>query len=87
MTIRDHIRSATIDATMAVRYSRRKLLDPANRTVLTSLRLTTALRDQIQAYADRERLTLRGAIETLLERGLGLSAEDDTTVCVSKPSA
>ena len=65
---------------MAVRSPHLRKLDRASavhRTVLTSLRITPDLREALQAYADRERVTLQAAIERLLQRGLGLPTADE----------
>ena len=64
---------------MAVRSPRLRKLDRASaihHTVFTSLRMTPDLREAVQAYADRERITLQAAIERLLQRGLGLPSDE-----------
>lgn len=66
---------------MAVRPShlRKRDREASTRTQAmpaTMVRLPRALRDAVDAYAIAHRVTLARAIETLLQRGLGLPTDE-----------
>ena len=77
MTICDHAYSATI-ARMAVRTARMQAHDRVRKAetaarALLHLRIPRVLADALEAYALAHRITTSAALETLLQRGLGLS--------------
>ena len=66
---------------MAVRPShlRQRDREASARTLAmpaTMVRLPRALRDAVDAYAAANRLTVSGAVEALLQRGLGLPSDE-----------